>query len=164
MRGGWDYPLNEPRNPWSSKSSKGPFQCGPWKDDTIFKHGLAYELTGRELVHADKGHRNHPCAHLTSHSGTRGLIRGRHESVNKRCKDFKVLSTKFRHPIKRHGGLFLTAGTVIQFSSLAMHLFSEVDYKESSFLHYCLNHGTLYVGHCLLLEKLLVAGAGYVCR
>ena len=45
---------------------------------------------------------------------TRSKVRRRHETANKRIKQFKCLSTVFRHEIEQHGACFRACAVLTQ--------------------------------------------------
>lgn len=128
----------------------GLFQCGPWKDETIFAvAGLASEVEEGEMVHADKTYRGKQgCSTPYNQSfkyerDQSRVVQGRHETVNKRFKDFGALSTQFRHPLWKHGDVFRAVAVIVQLSLKRDAPLFHVEYRELTFLHHCLNHGTL---------------------
>lgn len=130
----------------------GPFQPGPWRDDIIFQRGgLNDELMEGEMVHADAVYRHRPrCStpynQLFKYERELAhLIRTRHETVNKRLKDYGALRCQFRHPLHKHGRVFRAAASVIQIELQSDSPLFHVEYKEMIFLHHCLNHHRLNV-------------------
>ena len=91
----------------------GPFPCGQWPDLKIFRHALMGELLDGEKVEADLGFQ---CEKLyinefnifLSERGQRQkyLARARHETVNKRFKQWNCLQRVFRHNLGKHGLVF----------------------------------------------------------
>lgn len=171
---GTDCPINEPRNPWSTKwfSHKfkgaglryeiaenirtgeicwinGPFPCGMFPDPSIFQIGLSNELTGREMVHADKAYRfKRQCSTPNDQSfryerEQSNTVRARHETVNRLFKYNKSLSTPFRHPIEKHAIVFNAAAACVQLAIRSESPLFQIDYRELTFLHHCLNHSSL---------------------
>ena len=90
----------------------GPFMCGSWPDINIFRVGLKHRLAAGEMVVADKGYRGdrktRTPAHRVSETDTRAMKKAlsRHETVNKRIKQFNILTQKFRHPLRKHKDAF----------------------------------------------------------
>lgn len=86
----------------------GPYPAGKWPDITIYRHRLKNHLLENEVVEADKGYRGDSTTVCPDDCLTFGEwqlkfhVRARHETVNKRMKDFKVLSDRFRHKVNRH--------------------------------------------------------------
>ena len=74
------------------------------------------------MVVADKGYRGDPkCKtpyHYISETDRRAMKKAlaRHETVNKRLKQFKCLKQQFRHPLRKHKDCFIAAAVVTQVS------------------------------------------------
>lgn len=103
----------------------GPFPCGSWPDITIFRNALKYELNDGEKVEADKGYRGEPeCVCVPNHNvflnrvGRRQktLVRARHETLNKRLKQWRCLHDTFRHDLVKHGPVFRAVAVIVQVS------------------------------------------------
>ena len=85
----------------------GPFACGIWSDWKIFSEGgLKSSLEPNERVEADDGYQHGDPEFVKSKSGIfhenngiRNTVRARHETVNKRLKQFGALSSVFRHGV-----------------------------------------------------------------
>ena len=94
--------------------------CGRWPDINIFRVGLKGRLNANEMVVADKGYRgDSKCrtpAHLVSLTDKRACNKAlaRHETVNKRLKQFKVLKEQFRHPLHKHKDCFYASAAATQ--------------------------------------------------
>ena len=71
---------------------------------------------------ADKGYRGERCIrtpyNVVSHTDSRamGKALARHETVNRRLKQFKVLGNKFRHELKKHLDCFNACAITTQLS------------------------------------------------
>jgi len=154
----------------------GPFQCGSWPDPSIFQVGLNNELAEGEMVHADKAYRyKNRCSTPFNQSfryerDQSHRIRARHETVNKRFKDFSSLSTPFRHPLKKHSAVFHASAVCVQLALRRDSPLFQIDYRELTFLHHCLNHGTLNIvyqalrNHPWLVPDRFAAEDGIVYR
>ena len=97
----------------------GPFPAGAWSDLKIFKAKLAKHLPPGEMVEADGTYRHPKCRlpqEFVSYTDKRAKnkARARHETVNKRLKQFEVLKQKFRHPICNHRPCFEAATVFTQ--------------------------------------------------
>jgi hypothetical protein len=115
--------------------TNGPFPCGPWPDITIFRHGLMTKLNNREMTEADRGYRGQPDKiRLPSDWNTRDekdlktLARSRHEHVNGRFKNYKILKLPFRHDLKRHQIVFRSICTLTQLAIESGEILWEVDF------------------------------------
>lgn len=88
----------------------GPFACGAFPDVSIFRLGMKSALSPDEKVIGDKGYRDEKCEKPPAiddpNKRTYAIIRARHETVNSRFKNFRVLSDTFRHDISLHGVCF----------------------------------------------------------
>ena len=128
---GTDCPINEPQpfnKKWYSHKFKsaglryevgvglqsgdicwvnGPFPCGSWSDLKIFKSKLANRLLPGEMVEADKGYPHRKVRtprNIVSQTDKRAKskARARHETVNKRFKQWSCLTQNFRHELWKH--------------------------------------------------------------
>ena len=99
----------------------GPFPCGSNPDVSIFRKGMKLELCENERVIADKGYTDDSCITPdTIFSPVRKrmhkLFCARHKTVNKRLKQFAVLTTRFRHSVSYHGLCFHAVARITQLS------------------------------------------------
>jgi hypothetical protein len=100
----------------------GPFEPGEWNDLTIFRHELKGRLGPDEMVEVDRGYAGEPKVRTPDHfvslsdKKAKAKARSRHETVNKRLKQFKVLREQFRHPIQKHQMCFRAVAVCTQLS------------------------------------------------
>ena len=101
----------------------GPFPCGTWPDINIFRRDLIYMLLPGEMVEADRGYRGEEDYIRTnkmyvSRSDRRAKRRARlrHETVNRRIKNFNILTTVFRSALHLHRHCFRAAAVITQLS------------------------------------------------
>jgi len=102
----------------------GPFPCGMWPDVKIFKFGLKHWLDEGERVEADDGYiGQEPMACKTPGGfssrvegvcGERNRLRSRHETINKRLKDFEILKQRYRHERYDHAFVFRAVAILVQ--------------------------------------------------
>ena len=95
----------------------GPFPCGDFNDLQIFMDfGLKDNLEKDERVEADDGYggadpeftrTRSSIFHSKLTAGVRNEVRARHETANKRIKQFAALSGVFRHDLCKHSTVFL---------------------------------------------------------
>ena len=85
--------------------------CGEWPELRIAKDELIYFLKPGEKVVVD-GSYNRQLFFITP----TGVIRARHETVNRRFKQFNVLANRFRHNIEKHSDCFYAVANVTQIS------------------------------------------------
>jgi len=102
----------------------GPFPCGEYPDISIFRLGLKQKLLkAREKAQADLGYRGEHATIITPNERDRPAIkklkddvRARHETVNKRFKQFGALNRVFRHEITKHKSVFQAVAVLTQMS------------------------------------------------
>ena len=101
----------------------GPFAPGPHPDLVVFRLGLKKYLLPGERVEADKGYRGDiktdtPDDNCPSYAQFKAKenVRDRHETVNRRFKEFNVLKTTFRHEIIKHVWVFHAIVVITQLS------------------------------------------------
>ena len=98
----------------------GPFACGAWPDISIFRAKLKRMLRPGEMVVADKGYRGKRCIRTAynkvSQTDGRAMNKdlARHETVNRRLKQFNVLGCRFRHELHKHVVCFDACTVVTQ--------------------------------------------------
>ena len=71
----------------------GPFPCGKWPDLKIFRNAMKQQLSPGEKVQADLGYRGEP-DYIVLPTGVNDIgqrVRARHETVNKRFKQWGIL-------------------------------------------------------------------------
>ena len=117
----------------------GPFACGKHQDIAIFRKKLKKKMRlGYELAEADKGYRGEPLLiELPDMDGGAGAAqisaknkaRGRHETCNKRFKQWNCLSNRFRHSEKCHGLVFHAIVALTQIDIRSGNPLYQVDYK-----------------------------------
>jgi hypothetical protein len=119
----------------------GPFPCGLWNDYKIFKEGgLKDYLDPMERVEADDGYAAGDPEFVKTRSGVfhpeggrdvRNCVRARHETVNKRMKQFGVLSSTFHHNPCKHNLVFEAVAMLTQTAiELGEPLFKIDDYDD----------------------------------
>jgi len=95
----------------------GPFPCGDWPDVECFRFAVKQMLEDDERVEADDGYVGEdpvnakvPGSVVHQHDDKqlciRGIVRRRHETANKRIKQFECVNTVFRHDLSFHGDCF----------------------------------------------------------
>ena len=101
----------------------GPFRAGRFCDIVIFRSELKgkLELVG-ERAEADQGYRGEALTvdlpndgHISLHR-KKTIVRARHETVNKRFKQWGCLQNKWRHDIEDHWKAFHAVAIVTQLS------------------------------------------------
>ena len=93
----------------------GPFLPGIWNDSKIFGNGMLKQLDKFERVEADAGYKTHDPQYARTPNSVwnrnkkkelRNRVRGRHETVNRRFKQFGALHHKFHHDWTLHSSVF----------------------------------------------------------
>jgi hypothetical protein len=94
----------------------GPFPCGRYPDITIFRSALKDELEPGEMAEADLGYRGEPGKIRLPIPGddVQQRVRSRHETVNRRFKQFSCLGRVFRHNLGKHGSVFGAVAVITQ--------------------------------------------------
>ena len=101
----------------------GPYEAGSWPDINIFRDGLRHFLDENERVEADDGYIGDSPKYIKCPAGFTNIkanermqcfARRRHETINKRFKNWKILSTNFRHDLRRHGDVFRAVVVITQ--------------------------------------------------
>ena len=103
--------------------TNGPFKAGTG-DHTIFtaEGGLAEKIPAGKKAIADRGYTPGPKLTnrnvATTNVGLRKFksrVCARHEDANKLFKDFAILTTTFRHPLKKHGTVYEAIAVIAQY-------------------------------------------------
>jgi hypothetical protein len=98
----------------------GPFWCGDWPDLRIARRWLHRRLEPDEFYLADVGYRCGAGPAITRHSvpphrrTTFDALMARHETINRRFKEFAILGSKYRHEEEKHGEIFHAVATLVQ--------------------------------------------------
>ena len=97
----------------------GPFPCGKWPDIKIYRRRLKHMLRPGEMVEADAGYRDAtvplPNDHVSqSDRMAKEHARARHETVNKRLKQFRCLKNTFQHELQKQQYCFKAAAVCTQ--------------------------------------------------
>lgn len=104
----------------------------------IFGDALAYELEEGERVEADDGYEPHApqyvkcpkcIANDPERESMQQKVRSRHETVNKRFKQWKILREEYRHNIEDHGSVFRAVAVLTQLAIEKGEPLYEVDYE-----------------------------------
>ncbi len=87
-----------------------PFHCGAYPDLKTFRMGMKKVLLENEIVIADGSYTDPRCecnckAGVSSHN-LHSLFRARHETVNRRFKQFGAIGQRFRHDVIRDSDCF----------------------------------------------------------
>lgn len=102
----------------------GPFCPGNYNDIQIFRDKLKDKLLrAGEKAEADKGYRGelgtirHPGVYISlADRKAKKSSRARHETLNRRMKQFGCLQQTYRHDLKKHLMIFRAVATITQMS------------------------------------------------
>jgi hypothetical protein len=103
----------------------GPWAPGLYNDVQIFHQALKTHLEQFERIEADDGYIGEAplkvkCPASVVESEERKMlmtrVRRRHETVNRRFKQWQILKQKFRHDILKHSDVFHAIAVVTQLS------------------------------------------------
>ena len=120
----------------------GPFPWGDWPDINCFRWRIKGQLEPGERVEADDGYIGEDPRTVKAPGSmvhvqedwllcVRSTVRRRHETVNKRLKQFKCLATVFKHDIAFHGQCFRSVTVLTQLAiNHGMRLFSVDGYQD----------------------------------
>ena len=124
----------------------GPFPCGSWSDGCILYECISSILEPWEFYIADKGYGG-PYSITPSHNPQErkndpfekmmGKARARHETINRRLKEFSCLHNKWRHDLLLHFRTFWICANLVQFKIEYKGLAFHVHYDNKPFLKYC---------------------------
>ena len=118
----------------------GPFEPGIYNNISIFCSALMLELEESERVEADDGfigeapsHVKYPKSFLyyEETDEMQSLVRHRHETINKRFKQFCILKQIYRHDIRDHGDIFRCVAVITQLLIWNGEPLFDVDYVDS---------------------------------
>ena len=117
----------------------GPFPAGKWPDINIFRDALKHYLLINERVEADDGYIGEapgkvkcPASFVNpiENEGMQQRVRSRHETVNKRFKQWGVLNQIYRHNIEDHADIFRAIVVLTQLSMENGEPLFPVRYKD----------------------------------
>ena len=118
----------------------GPFLPGSWTDSKIFRDGMVKGLDRFERVEADAGYKAHDLQFArTPYSlwnkdrmpELRNCVQARHETVNRRFKQYGSLQQRFRHDWKLHCNVFCAVAVITQVAiKSGEKLFDIADYFD----------------------------------
>jgi len=99
----------------------GPCPAGSWPDLRIARDWLIYALQDGEMVLADGGYHD-GCGFFETPNGNndgdqymKALVRARHETINRRFKQWSILGSRYRHSLEKHGLVFRAIASITHF-------------------------------------------------
>lgn len=95
----------------------GGYPCGEYPDLKLAREAYVDSVQSGELTLADRGYRDiNYFLQATNENGTlHKRIMARHETVNKRLKQFNILNHIFRHSLEKHPLIFHAVANLTQF-------------------------------------------------
>jgi hypothetical protein len=117
----------------------GPYEPGIWNDIAIFRNALLTELDEGERVEADDGYRGEAPRYIkcpasigsvAQMEAQAAFVRRRHETINKRFKQWGILKQVYRGDITRHGQVFRTVGIITPLAIENGEPLFQVDYQD----------------------------------
>ncbi|KAL7526661.1 hypothetical protein ACHAWF_007363 [Thalassiosira exigua] len=117
----------------------GPFPPGLWNDNMIFQDALVSDLEEGERVEADDGYKHSAPEHVrcpgcianaVEREEMQRRVRARHETCNKRLKQWGVLKQIYRHDVGDHGEVFRACAVLTQLSIQSGEPLFEVEYSD----------------------------------
>ena len=102
--------------------TNGPFPAGANADLTVFRKGLKKKLLwAKEKALADLGYRGEPRVIILPNEMDSKLVKklkkdvaARHETINRRLKQFGILKQQFRHGLEKHQAVFEACAVLTQ--------------------------------------------------
>jgi hypothetical protein len=113
----------------------GPFPCGSWNDLRIARSALVDALDPGEYYLADGGYRDGnqwsvtPSGHHRFDDRQKSVVRARHETYNKRLKDWGALREVYRHKLGTHSQVFRAIANIVQIAISNGETLFEVEYN-----------------------------------
>ena len=119
----------------------GPWEPGIYNDIAVFRNsGIMDLLTDGERVEADDGYRGEAPKYvrcpavcmiaIEEFERMESISRRRHETINKRFKQFGALKQVWRHRLMNHGKAFRVAAIVTQLSIQHGEPLFDIDYVD----------------------------------
>jgi DDE superfamily endonuclease len=118
----------------------GPYPCGAYPDITIARDWLYKVLGVGEMYVADRGYRDGderallPMGYSSPLETMMSEARARHETVNNRIKNFKILSEKFRNDLAKHWVCFHSIVTMLQLEIETTRPLYQVYYNDTNYI------------------------------
>jgi hypothetical protein len=115
----------------------GPYPCGKYPDLTIARDRIIHYLDPGEKFVADGGYRDGgiyaetPNGLNNDDQRMKRLARARHETVNKRLKQFAVLNSAFRNELEKHYYCFHSIANMTQLHIQTNAPLFQVKYDEN---------------------------------
>jgi DDE superfamily endonuclease len=128
--------------------TNGPYPCGQWHDLTVARDDLCYKLADsefdNEMACADGGYHDGyeffetPTGHNNADQHMKAQARARHETINRRFKQWGVMGQRFRSNPECHEKYFNAVANLTQFLIMTSGL---EDDERQLFQVYYNDHG-----------------------
>jgi DDE superfamily endonuclease len=130
----------------------GPYPCGQWHDLTVAREDLCYKLAQSEfedeMVLADGGYQDGynffetPTGHNNADQRMKAQARARHETINRRFKQWGVMGQRFRASHLEHGKYFAAVANLTQFIIMVSGYYPSNNERNIFQVNYNDNGGT----------------------
>ena len=114
----------------------GPFPCGRWPDLRIAREALVYALDPGEYYLADGGYRDGNQYSVTPtglnffEDHQKAVVRARHETYNKRLKQWGALRQLYRHDRTTHSQVFRAIANIVQVTIMNGEPLFDLEYND----------------------------------
>jgi hypothetical protein len=114
----------------------GPFPCGEWPDLRIARDAIVGALDDGEYYLADGGYSDGnqwsetPNGLHDFDQRQKAAVRARHETANKRFKQWNILNERYRHRLSDHSAVFHAIANITQMSILNGEPLFSVEYND----------------------------------
>lgn len=96
--------------------TNGGYPCGDFPDLKLAREAYVFSVNDGELTIADKGYKDDQFFILPNDNNkrTHRRVMARHETVNKRMKQFLILKHPFRNNLRKHPMVFRAVANLVQ--------------------------------------------------
>lgn len=117
----------------------GPYEAGKWNDIMIFRNSLLSHLEDGERVEADDGligvapqYSKVPksMGHRVECEEMQQRVRSRHETINKRFKQWQIMKQIYRGKMEDHADYFRVVSLTTQLSIIHGEPLFQIDYQD----------------------------------
>ena len=132
--------------------TNGPYPCGQWHDLTVARDDLCYKLADSEfddeMACADGGYADGyqffetPTGHNNPDQRMKAQARARHETINRRFKQWSVMGQRFRGAPEFHDQYFNAVANLTQFLIMISGFEPEEDERQFFQVYYNDHGGT----------------------
>ncbi len=120
----------------------GPYEPGIWNDIAIFRNSLLSMLEDGERAEGDDGYRGAApkfikcpasIGNVTAMETQQAFVRRRHETINRRFKQWGILKQVYRGDVTKHGQVFRLVAIITQLAIESGEPLFQVDYEDPEF-------------------------------